>query len=142
MGQMLVSGNPATRQETAYGNIMKIIPREIGFERVAFPAGRTRTGAVRWIVILAGELHRRKSLYLSARELIRSIASNSWGKSTENVLNKFTRFEKQGLLVRSNRVSDKGKGNVIIWGLSGRGKALVRLYVEYMSGMHDDKLGL
>lgn len=82
----------------------------------------------------------RKNLYVSASEIFDNGYYRRFGYGVKTVFNALSPLIGTGYVRQSSRDAYCGGKAVVCWGLTGKGKALLREYYAYLGGEHDDKL--
>lgn len=119
---------------------MILLRQQLYFRRVS-PEFDMNKPIVTQLCILWQLLKERECLYLSIHEMIDSRYYQYWKRKPQALADCFDKLVKKGYMVRSRRDSRRTKGaTVMIWGLTGKGKAFIRTYYEYLDGRRDDEL--
>lgn len=95
------------------------------------------------LVVLQFLLKKRKCLYLSISEMLGSGVYEYWTRRSVQLQDLLDNLARQGYVVKASRVS-KQKGltgrKICIWGLTAKGKALLKEYYAYIEGEYDHVL--
>lgn len=95
---------------------------------------------IRSLTFIYNALDALKLLYISITDLMESMHLSPVRLGREGLRVMINDLCADGLLVRSTRKAHNGRANVMVYGLTGKGKQMLALYFAYLSGEYDHLL--
>lgn len=121
---------------------MMLMLRECAYKRNVLLELGIKYATVMQLVMLDNYLRRRRMLYASIAQVRDSEPYKYWARTPTLLAQQYDVLVAGGYMVKTSRERVNGRGHVVVWGLTAKGKGLLLEFYEWIAGKHDDVLGL